>query len=349
MNIIRNILRTIRLVIVSVACGVDVGIAYAAPYAAAYLKGLAYLFGLVVTIPLVFVAVGVVYGWPGWTAGAGLFWGITLLGLGVWGAPLGVLISALREALESLSTTPAPRTGFFLRRWIRWWLVGLPKETLRVAKDGAMRYVRFARGVILAECIVALGLAVIPVRTIPEAVPIFALAVIVAILATVHWKLDYGIWKKFVYGGALTIAVILIVAFFTPDISRALVHRWKLWQKNTAREVETRGIGGLNGNHLDTNAPVALLMPPGDDLVIPPDATFVKVSMTATNVYSGWIHLPYEWGWTDLWAGTGGGFWVQQIGEDRPFWCKNNAPVVLKRGPFRVAGEGGFFFLRRKT
>ncbi len=370
MNTIQNILATIRLIIVAIVSGADVAITEATRKSAGadqtkaaskierYLRGLSLLIASVIIVPLPFVVVGVVLDWSWLTATAGLIWGLALLVLGVWGSPLGILIGTLWSKVippavgGSLPAT-TQKTGFFLWQWMGWW-TDLPAKVFRSVQDGAKWYVKFVRGVILAECIVALGLTVVPIRTIPEAIPILALAIIVAVLAIVHWDMGYGVWKKFVYAGAIAIAVVLCISFFVPDISRAVVRRLGLAQKNIAAEVEINGLNGLVpagwfSTQVYTNAPVAMLMPTDqEDLVIPPDKTFVRIELTSAK-WSGWVHLPHEWGATDFWSNTNG-FWVEYVDEQgKPFWVDERKTCTMKRTIFRISGEGGHFFLKRRT
>ena len=354
MNTIVNLWCTIRLIIVAITSGVEVALARTnldAERARRYINGLRLLIPLAVLVPIVFVLPGVVLGWSWLTAIGGLAWGSILLVIGVWGGPLGVLIDALWSAGNMLAEEAGdlPK-GFFLRRWLRWW-----KRLFVISlKNGAKQYVEFVRGVILYELITTLILSILPVRNNPGIVPVILLGVAVIIFATIHWKLDTGVWRKLAFTVAVATVTVGIVSLFVPlDIFGAITERARVLSgvytkeiKAKSEEIRTNGISRASAP--STNAAVAMLMPPGDDLIIPPEATFVKVTMTTTNTYSGWIHLPNEWGWIDVWA-TAGGFWVQELGEDMPHWLRNNDPVVLKRGPFRVAGEGGFFFLKRKT
>ncbi len=209
---------------------------------------------------------------------------------------------------------------------------------------------RFAAWMLAAEIGIGIIFSAVPIANNRGFIPLYCLVLLfysILVITNGNKKLRWH---------AGTTAIIITLLFYIPDIASAVAYRLNLKQKSVAVGIRTNGFSGLSNllpaRHasVDTNPPTAILMPADQaDLWIPENYGYYKIPLTVTNQFSGWIHVPHRWGWVDLWPDGTNGYWVQYLGENQPRYMNPSGTNVLRYGPFKVAGEGGFFYLKRKT
>lgn len=303
-----------------------------------YLHGLGAFATAAVLIPIIPGVFGILLGWSALTSVTGLwcaFWSIVFF---TWAAPIGLLLDMLFHA----SSIERPGKGFV-------------KSVAATLEGSGRRYLRFVLAILLVELAATWVASVVPLRENLGQIPIFIVVVSLLFVSAAYWGIEGTVRRKIIRGLVIITLIGIIFSFFVPrssDVFGAALKRLNINAAAVAKNIETNGFGlsDMGGGSSSPNAPVAILMPPGlDDLVIPPDKTFVKIELVSTNKFSGWIHLPYQWGATDFWSNTNG-FWVQYVDEpNKPFWVDERKTCTMKRTIFRVSGEGGYLFLQRRT